>query len=106
MTGLTRGSCLGLATGFTNTNQSCCGAGGPYNYNSAFTCGPGGIGSCCPGVPVCATPETYVHWDGIHYTEGFYRQIAKFFLEGRFVTPALNLKAQCSLDYSDFNKTS
>lgn len=90
--------------GFTNTNQSCCGSGGPYNYNSAFTCGIA-ASSCCPGFTACATPASYVHWDGLHYTQAFYRQITKFFLEGRFVTPALNLKAQCFLNYNEFYKT-
>lgn len=90
--------------GFTNTQQACCGSGGPYNYNSAFTCG--NIGSCCQGQSACATPGSYVSWDGIHYTEAFYRQIAKFFLNGQFVTPALNLAAECGLKFDDFYKKS
>ncbi|KAG0616951.1 hypothetical protein M758_5G154500 [Ceratodon purpureus] len=53
--------------GFTNTQQACCGSGGPYNYNSAFTCG--NVVSCCPGQSACATPGSYVAWDGIHYTQ-------------------------------------
>lgn len=88
--------------GFTNTNQTCCGAGGPYNYNSAFTC-PTSFGSCCPGLTACATPQTYVSWDGIHYTEAFYKQTAKFFLNGRYVTPALNLTTECNLSFRDFS---
>ncbi|KAG0555801.1 hypothetical protein M758_11G003400 [Ceratodon purpureus] len=88
--------------GFTNTQQACCGSGGPYNYNSAFTCG--NVVSCCPGQSACATPGSYVAWDGIHYTQAFYRQLAKFFLNGQFVSPALNLTAECHLDFTDFYK--
>jgi len=90
--------------GFTNTNQTCCGTGGPYNYDSSYTCG--NIGSCCPGLPSCANPANYVSWDGIHYTEAFYRQIAKFFLNGLYISPPLNLTTRCNLDYSAFYKTS
>lgn len=93
-----------MTIGFTNTNQTCCGTGGPYNYDSSYTCG--GIGSCCPGLSACANPASYISWDGIHYTEAFYRQIAKFFLNGLYISPPLNLTTQCYLDYSAFYKTS
>ncbi|KAL7106442.1 hypothetical protein ACP275_07G114100 [Erythranthe tilingii] len=47
------------------TLKACCGIGGKYNYNSRRFCGS-------RGVPVCATPNEYIYWDGLHFTQGAY----------------------------------
>ncbi|KAL7145697.1 hypothetical protein ABFS83_07G104500 [Erythranthe nasuta] len=47
------------------TLKACCGIGGQYNYNSQRFCGS-------RGVPVCANPNEYIYWDGLHFTQGAY----------------------------------
>ncbi|KAG0461462.1 hypothetical protein HPP92_021382 [Vanilla planifolia] len=49
--------------------RSCCGGGGPYNFNWTARCGH-------PGARACVDPSKYVNWDGIHLTEAAYRLIA------------------------------
>ncbi|KAA8519685.1 hypothetical protein F0562_013870 [Nyssa sinensis] len=41
---------------------ACCGAGGPYNYNSSVECG-------YPPSMACDDPSLYANWDGLHLTE-------------------------------------
>ncbi|GAU46870.1 hypothetical protein TSUD_385470 [Trifolium subterraneum] len=57
--------------GFTGL-KSCCGKGGPYNYNASETCGK-------PGVLACDDPSKYISWDGLHLTEAAYGLIADVF---------------------------
>ncbi|KAL7145694.1 hypothetical protein ABFS83_07G104300 [Erythranthe nasuta] len=47
------------------TLKACCGIGGKYNYNSRRFCGS-------RGVPVCANPNEYIYWDGLHFTQEAY----------------------------------
>ncbi|EYU34258.1 hypothetical protein MIMGU_mgv1a009776mg [Erythranthe guttata] len=47
------------------TLKACCGIGGKYNYNSRRFCGS-------RGVPVCANPDEYIYWDGLHFTQEAY----------------------------------
>jgi phospholipase/lecithinase/hemolysin len=70
--------------GFTNGAPltSCCGGGGPYNFNLTATCGN-------PGVPACSNPSTYLNWDGIHLTEAAYRIIATGWLKGPYAYPPI-----------------
>ncbi|XP_027105478.1 GDSL esterase/lipase At1g28580-like [Coffea arabica] len=63
--------------------KACCGAGGPYNYNSTVPCGYQPAASC-------DDPSLYVSWDGLHLTEAAYRWIARGLLEGPFSTPPIN----------------
>ncbi|KAA8515153.1 hypothetical protein F0562_018332 [Nyssa sinensis] len=57
--------------GFTGgALTACCGAGGPYNYNSSMECG-------YPPASACDDPSLYVSWDGLHLTEAAYRWITK-----------------------------
>lgn len=53
-----------IALGFNKNNvqKACCGSGGKYNFKPDMTCGNS-------GVPVCADPNTYISWDGIHLTQ-------------------------------------
>ncbi|XP_020705738.1 GDSL esterase/lipase At5g45910 [Dendrobium catenatum] len=57
--------------------QTCCGGGGPYNFNVTARCGH-------PGSHACVDPSDYVSWDGIHLTEAAYHHIADGLLKGSF----------------------
>ncbi|KAK6122940.1 hypothetical protein DH2020_043317 [Rehmannia glutinosa] len=57
--------------------KSCCGIGGKYNYNSKRVCGD-------KGVPVCPSPDNFIYWDGIHFTQQAY-----YTMEHLLVQPAL-----------------
>jgi hypothetical protein len=46
--------------------------------------------------------QTYINWDGVHYTEAYYSESAKMLLTGRFVSPPLNLSQRCGLSFKDF----
>ncbi|KAJ7524519.1 hypothetical protein O6H91_17G009300 [Diphasiastrum complanatum] len=70
--------------------HACCGIGGKYNFDPDRRCG-------LAAVNVCSDPSIYINWDGIHFTEAFYRTIAKFFLSGQFLDPPINLINSCSL---------
>ncbi|XAR59232.1 Sinapine esterase [Bertholletia excelsa] len=62
--------------------KSCCGGGGPYNFNYTARCGH--LGS-----KVCESPSTYANWDGVHLTEAAYQYIARGLINGPFTSPPL-----------------
>eukprot|EP00246_Nothoceros_aenigmaticus_P004141 TRINITY_DN1553_c0_g1_i5.p1 TRINITY_DN1553_c0_g1~~TRINITY_DN1553_c0_g1_i5.p1 ORF type:complete len:386 (-),score=26.25 TRINITY_DN1553_c0_g1_i5:137-1294(-) len=80
--------------GITNTLQACCGTEGPYNYNLTLPCGRSKV---VDGVErfytLCTNPAEFVSWDGIHFTEAFYRIVGQAFLAGQYLEPALPLRA-------------
>lgn len=82
------------------TQTTCCGAPGQgsFNYNLNITCGH-------PGSSACSNADEYVIWDGIHFTEAFYRVIAKFVLNGQYVDPPVNLTSECNLSFENFGQT-
>ncbi|XP_058100726.1 GDSL esterase/lipase At1g31550-like isoform X2 [Magnolia sinica] len=57
--------------------SACCGAGGPYNYNSSFGCGT-------HEARVCKDPSLYFNWDGGHPTEAGHRLIADAVISGPY----------------------
>ena len=62
---------------------ACCGAGGPYNYNTSVGCGlPLGI--------ACDDPSQYVSWDGKHLTKAAYRWNTIGLLEGPYTIPQIS----------------
>nr|XP_043623678.1 GDSL esterase/lipase At1g28590-like [Erigeron canadensis] len=70
--------------GFTNgVLKACCGGGGTFNYNSSAECG-------LASASVCDQPDTYVSWDGIHFTEAAYRVIHDNLFQGPFTNPQFN----------------
>ncbi|CAM6085641.1 unnamed protein product [Calypogeia fissa] len=79
------------------TKTACCGAPGvgDFNYNPNATCGHPLLGS-----NNCANPDQYVYWDGMHYTEAFYRIIANFTLNGLYTDGGINYAKFCNLDFS------
>ncbi|KAL2653886.1 hypothetical protein R1flu_022014 [Riccia fluitans] len=79
------------------TKTACCGAPGVgnLNYNPLVTCGK-------TGSTKCSNPEEYVNWDGIHFTEAFYRVISKFALNGQFTDTGFNYTANCFLNFNRF----
>ncbi|KAL3699309.1 hypothetical protein R1sor_017331 [Riccia sorocarpa] len=80
------------------TMTACCGVGAQYNFSMRLRCGN-------RQVPVCPKPDEYVHWDGIHFTEQFYRTMARFILDGKFSDLGITYSAACSLDFSFFNSS-
>ncbi|KAJ1384397.1 SGNH hydrolase superfamily [Sesbania bispinosa] len=74
--------------GFTSDKneiiKACCGASGTYNVNVNIACGS-------PATTVCPDPSKVINWDGAHFTEAAYKQIAKGLVEGPFVNPSLEL---------------
>ena len=69
-------------TGLIDTLKACCGAGPkfPYNYNSELFCD---VGSS-----VCSNPNTYLNWDGFHFTHAFNLQVFRIsILKGLYLNP-------------------
>ncbi|VAH74512.1 unnamed protein product [Triticum turgidum subsp. durum] len=62
--------------------KTCCGGGGPYNFNPKASCG-------VRGSSVCADPSAYANWDGVHLTEAAYHAIADSILHGPYTSPRL-----------------
>ncbi|OAE27808.1 hypothetical protein AXG93_2954s1020 [Marchantia polymorpha subsp. ruderalis] len=83
------------------TKRACCGAPGlgTLNFNPLVTCGS-------PGSNKCANPDEYVNWDGVHFTEAFYRQIALWTPAGKFTNHPVNYTSLCKLDFRSFAKSS
>ncbi|KAI3764922.1 hypothetical protein L2E82_14939 [Cichorium intybus] len=53
---------------------------GAFHYNDSIACGD-------PSSTVCAQPDTYANWDGLHLTESAYKVISKSLLQGPFTVP-------------------
>ncbi|XP_023765184.1 GDSL esterase/lipase At1g28610 [Lactuca sativa] len=64
--------------------KSCCGGGGPYNYNPLAKCG-------YEFATTCVDPNMYAYWDGIHFTEAAYLILFKSLFQGPYTTPQFNL---------------
>lgn len=62
--------------------KTCCGGGGPYNFNPKTSCG-------VRGSSVCEDPSAYANWDGVHLTEAAYHAIADSILHGPYTSPRL-----------------
>lgn len=80
--------------------RACCGAPGfgTLNYNPAVNCGNAGSNKC-------ANPDEYVNWDGVHFTEAFYRQIALWALAGKFTDNPVNYTSLCNLEFQNFARS-
>ncbi|BBN08672.1 hypothetical protein MPTK1_4g13460 [Marchantia polymorpha subsp. ruderalis] len=80
-----------------STLSTCCGAAGigDYNFNPNATCATSGSNKC-------ADPDKYIFWDGIHFTESFYRIMSKFILTGQFLTPGTDFSNLCRLNFTNF----
>ncbi|KDP43678.1 hypothetical protein JCGZ_24136 [Jatropha curcas] len=63
--------------------KACCGVGGDYNFDLQRMCG-------ASDVTVCAEPQKYVNWDGVHFTEEAYKHIATLLIH------EMNIKGQCN----------
>ncbi|KAK7314200.1 hypothetical protein VNO77_39413 [Canavalia gladiata] len=72
----------GFPSGKNETFRACCGKGEPYNFNINVFCGSSAS-------TVCSDPSKHINWDGPHFTEAAYKQIAKRLVEGPFANPSL-----------------
>ncbi|KAG0591762.1 hypothetical protein KC19_1G199900 [Ceratodon purpureus] len=92
---------------------ACCGYGGQHNFNPSVGCGKSGevvdpvtnVSTFVNISSACANPSQYLIWDGLHPTQALNRQLARFFLNGRFVegpAQSSNLSLQCNLNLSNF----
>lgn len=70
----------GLTTDRNVALKACCGGGGPYNVNFNVGCGS-------PNSTICSDVSKRINWDGAHFTEAAYKQLAKGLVEGPFVCP-------------------
>ncbi|CAK9186765.1 unnamed protein product, partial [Ilex paraguariensis] len=70
--------------GFDETSllRSCCGIGGPYNYDDNRKCGS-------RDVPVCSNPVQYISWDGAHLTQEAYRHITTILFQDILGLPGI-----------------
>ncbi|XP_057450964.1 GDSL esterase/lipase At5g45910-like [Lotus japonicus] len=73
---------FGLTTDRNVALKACCGGGGPYNVNFNVGCGS-------PNSTICSDVSKRINWDGAHFTEAAYKQLAKGLVEGPFVCPPL-----------------
>lgn len=63
----------------------CCGSGGgPLNFDPINTCGSPDV------LKACERPEKFVNWDGVHFTEATYKNVADMFLGGGFMKPSFD----------------
>ncbi|XAR51928.1 Alpha-L-fucosidase [Bertholletia excelsa] len=79
--------------GFADPLKVCCG----YHVNYVHVwCGQKGSSN---GTEVfgasCATPSTFVSWDGVHYTEAANRYVADRTLNGTLVEPSIPITHAC-----------
>ncbi|XP_027337817.1 GDSL esterase/lipase At5g45910-like [Abrus precatorius] len=72
----------GFSSDKKETLRACCGKGEPYNVDINIFCGSAAS-------TVCSDPSKHINWDGAHFTEAAYRQIAKGLVEGPFANPSL-----------------
>lgn len=95
----------GSQFGFTETTRACCGIGeGPTNVDPLIPCGASGLvnGKLIIANNVCANPNEYVSWDGVHITEAVNRIVVEKFLAGRYLQPFYNLSSVCNLSFAQF----
>ncbi|KAL3741729.1 hypothetical protein ACJRO7_017235 [Eucalyptus globulus] len=67
---------------YRGTPRTCCGGGGPYNFNTTAVCGR-------TSATAYQDPSAFADWDGIHFTESAYHHIAKGVINSGFTSPPL-----------------
>jgi phospholipase/lecithinase/hemolysin len=66
----------------TSAFKACCGAGGgAYNVDMDRMCG-------ATGTTVCARPDEYLSWDGVHLTQHSYKVMAELLYHRGLASPA------------------
>ncbi|XP_061363353.1 GDSL esterase/lipase At4g01130-like [Gastrolobium bilobum] len=71
--------------------RACCGhGGGDYNFNPKIMCGN-------MAASACDDPQSYVSWDGIHFTEAANKIVAFAILNGSLFDPPFSLQQRCDL---------
>ncbi|BFI42187.1 hypothetical protein MPTK2_8g06590 [Marchantia polymorpha subsp. ruderalis] len=88
------------------TLVACCGIGGEYKYDPPRRCGTRGMvnGQWVDESKACSRPSDHVSWDGVHFTEAFYKHVATQLLTGRFLDPPVDFLKTCNLDFTPFNQ--
>jgi phospholipase/lecithinase/hemolysin len=65
-----------------SAHKACCGAGGgAYNVDVDRMCG-------APGTTVCARPDEYLSWDGVHLTQHSYKVMTELLYRRGLASPA------------------
>ncbi|KAH7439982.1 hypothetical protein KP509_04G085900 [Ceratopteris richardii] len=77
------------AYGFTNLFDPC------YEEGLRLFLGP--AFNMTLGNQTCSSPQNYINWDGVHFTEAMYRTLMRLFLErGDFASPSWNFLSGCT----------
>jgi len=84
--------------GFKATTEACCGVGDKYNFTYSIWCGSSGniTGQTVKAV-ACSDPDSYVSWDGVHWTDEANRILTKQILSGKYFEPSFPLASLCDL---------
>lgn len=77
--------------GIVDIQNVCCGA---PSLGAASVNGFNPEAMCSHLSVLCNDPNTFLIWDGIHYTDNVYRQIVNMFIEGKFISPS-NALSRC-----------
>lgn len=87
-----------MHAGFNQTIRACCGVGGNYNYDANIWCGSTGtINGKTVVAKACTDPDSYIIWDGVHWTDQANKLITKAILGGKYFEPAFSIAIQCDL---------
>ncbi|KAM7269743.1 hypothetical protein ACFE04_025240 [Oxalis oulophora] len=67
---------------FEEPFKACCGTGGgPLNFKLNTLCG-------ALGTTTCKSPDSYINWDGVHFTEAMNGVVADLFINKGFCKPS------------------
>eukprot|EP01018_Ginkgo_biloba_P002399 Gb_21378 [translate_table: standard] len=79
---------------FKATTTACCGVGGKHNYTYAVQCGSTGtVEGKTVTAGSCLNPDSYVSWDGVHWTDKANKLLTQQILGGKFFEPSFSLRS-------------
>ncbi|KAF3792324.1 GDSL esterase/lipase [Nymphaea thermarum] len=86
--------------GFEEPISTCCGSGGPQNFDIAATCGSGETSMVTSQkAKACANPRASIIWDGVHFTEAMNNALWGLFSGEGYCSPTLDalfIKKRCT----------
>ncbi|XP_031488142.1 GDSL esterase/lipase At3g48460 [Nymphaea colorata] len=86
--------------GFEELISTCCGSGGPQNFDITATCGSGATSMVTSQkAKACANPRAFIIWDGVHFTEAMNNALWDLFSGEGYCSPTLDalfIKKRCT----------